>query len=431
LPAGAYYLRIRSPEGLRADLLALITRARLTLQSTVPSAGATGVDALVWATDIISGTPISGLPVALYQSGTLIELGATDANGLARFTRASGAVRPELVALADGGRSGVVSSAWGDAGATSRARPRLFLTTDRGAYRPGERIELAGIVQAPSGTLALARDSTISVSVRAPSPTGRIYQADVAIGQTGVFSTGMRLAPGIPAGIYTAAATVDGVSALATFVVEPDRPAPLDVAVHTPADGPAPGATPLDITVQTIEGLPVAGATISWTLDAERAPFPARDDYIFGDSEREPAAVAARTGMGQTSADGRFSLVISDTLAGDAPLRYRLRADATEPGGPGAAAEGVFLVAPAPIYTGVRLPSRIFAAGQPGALELLAMTADGRAAAQASLLVEIYRRTWQRAEEPGPDARPRTVWRPVDNLAFTRTAIKMARPACR
>jgi uncharacterized protein YfaS (alpha-2-macroglobulin family) len=425
LAAGAYYLRIRSPEGPRADLLALITRARLTLQSSVPPAGATGADALVWATDIISGTPISELPVALYQSGTLIELGATDPSGLARFTRVAGAIRPELVAVADGGRSGAVSSAWGDAGAASRARPRLFLTTDRGAYRPGERIDLAGIVQAsgaPSGTLALARDARIGVSVRAPSPTGRIYQEDLAIGETGVFSTGMRLAPGMPPGIYTAVATIDGASAQATFLVEPERTAPLDVAVHTPTDGPAAGATPLDVTVHTIAGLPVAGATISWTLDAERAPFPARDDYIFGDPEREPAAVAARSGTGQTSADGRFSLVISDTLAGDTPLRYRLRADATEPGERVAAAEGVFLVAPAPIYAGVRLPSRIFTAGNAGTLDLLATTPDGRPAAQVSLLVEIYRRTWQRAEEPGPDARPRTVWRPVDSLTLTLPA---------
>ena len=57
-------------------------------------------------------TPLAGLPVALYQSGTQIELSTTDANGLASFTRMIGAARPELVALADGGRSGIVSSVW-------------------------------------------------------------------------------------------------------------------------------------------------------------------------------------------------------------------------------------------------------------------------------------------------------------------------------
>ncbi|MEP7187801.1 MAG: Ig-like domain-containing protein, partial [Roseiflexaceae bacterium] len=420
LPAGAYYLRIRTPEGPRADLLALISRARLTLQSSAPVSGTT---ALVWATDIISGTPLAGLPVTLYQSGTQIELGTTDANGLASFTRAIGAARPELVALADTGRSGIVSSAWGNAAAI-RTQSHMFLTTDRAAYRPGERVELAGIVRvagALSGTLGLARASTVSVSVRAPGTAGRIAQEELAVSATGVFSTGLTLPASTPPGAYTVIATLNGTATQAIFVVQPTAPAPLEVAVQTP-DSPAVAgeAIPLDVTVQTPEGLPVAGATISWTLDAARTPFPLVADYTFGDLERAPIEVAARTGTGQTGPDGRFSLVISDTLAGDLPLRYRLRADAIEPGGPSASAVGMFLVAPTPITTGVRLPSRIFAAAKAGAVELLATNLDGSPAARASLRVEVYRRTWQRGEEPGPDGRPRAVWRPTDILAFTR-----------
>src|SRR5205823_3232587 len=132
---------------------------------------------------------------------------------------------------------------------------------------------------------------------------------------------------------------------------------------------------------------------ISWTLDAERTPFPTTGDYTFGDAEREPVEATARTGAGQTDADGRFSLLISDTLASDLPLRYRLRADATEPGGTSASAAGTFLVTPAPIVTGVRLPSRIFTATKAGAIDLLATTAGGRPAPRARLRVEVYRRT--------------------------------------
>ncbi len=422
LPSGAYYLRIRTPEGPRADLLALISRARLILQSSAP---VSRTAALVWATDIISGTPIAGLPVALYQSGTQIELSTTDANGLASFTRAIGAARPDLVALADGGRFGIVSSAWDKTTAAGGAQPRLFLTTDRAAYRPGERVELAGIVRmtgAPSGTLGLAQATTVSVSVRAPGATGRIYQEELAIGETGVFSDGLALPTSAPPGSYAAVATIDGASAQASFVVQPIAPTPLEVAIRTPNPPLVAGVpAPLDVTVHTPEGLPVAGATISWTLDAERTPFPAVGDYTFGDAEREPIESTAHTGTGQTDADGRFSLVISDTLAGDVPLRYRLRTEATEPGGLSASAAGTFVVAPAPIATGVRLPSRIFTATKAGAIELLATTPDGRAAPRASLRVEVYRRTWQRGEEPGPDGRPRIVWRPTDKLAFTRS----------
>jgi hypothetical protein len=426
LPAGAYYLRIRTPEGPQANLLMLSSRARLTLQSSTSPAGANSAGALIWATDTVSGTPIGGLPVALYQSGTLIELNTTDASGLASFSRATGAAPTDLVALADGGRMGVVSSAWGDTGALSRERPRLFFTTDRAAYQPGERVELAGIVRAPgtlSDTLGLARASTISLSVRIPGAAGRIYQEALTIGDTGVFSASLALSSSAPPGTYVATATIGGVAVQAPFVVRPDPPASLDVAVRAPEAVTVAGTpAPVEVSVQTPEGLPVAAATISWTLDAERAPFPQIGDYTFGDAEREPTTVAARGGVGQLGADGRVSLVISDTLAGDLPLRYRLHADATEPAGPSASAEGAFVVAPAPIYTGVRLPSRIFTAAKAGLIELLATTPDGRRAPRARLLVEIYRRTWQRAEEPGPDARPRVVWQPVDKLAFTRSA---------
>jgi alpha-2-macroglobulin len=422
LPAGAYYLRIRTPEGPRADLLTLISRARLALQSSAP---VSGTDALVWATDIISGTPLAGLPVALYQSGTQIELSTTDANGLASFTRATVATRPDLVAILDGGRLGIISSAWGNNTAAGRAQPHLFLTTDRAAYQPGERVELAGIVRAtgaPSGTLGLAHAAKVSVSVRAPGAAGRIYQEELAVSTTGVFSAGLMLPTSASSGVYTVVATIAGASAEANFEVPQNAPAPLLVAVHTPTPALVAGdSAALDVTVHTPEGWPVAGATISWTLDAERTPFPVIGDYTFGDAERAPIEVATRTGTGQTDSDGRFSLVISDTLAGDLPLRYRLRANAIEPGGPSAAAAGTFLVAPAPIITGVRLPSRIFAATKAGVIELLATTADGQAAPRASLRVEVYRRTWQRGEEPGRDGQPRMVWRSSDKLALTRS----------
>jgi hypothetical protein len=426
LPDGTYYLRIRTPEGPQANLLVLISRARLTLQSGTHPAGANSAGALIWATDLISGTPIGGLPVALYQSGTLIEQVTTDASGLARFAQPAGAGRPGLVALADGGRRGVVSSAWGDAAALSREQPRLFLTTDRAAYRPGERIELAGMVRAGSAlsdTLGTLRDATLSLSVRAPGAAGRIYQEELKLGGTGVFSAGLTLPASAPPGSYSASATIGGTAVLARFVVRLDPPVRLEVTVDAP-QGPLAAGTPapLEIAVDTPEGLPVAGATISWTLDAQRVPFPQLGDYSFGDPERAPSEIAAQTGSGLLGADGRLGLVISDTLAGDLPLRYRLRVDASELAGPTASAEGDFLVAPAPIYAGVRLPSRIFSAANAGTIELLATTPDGRPAPRASLLVEIYRRAWQRAEEPGPDGRPRAVWRPVDSLAFSRAA---------
>ncbi|RRR75450.1 MAG: hypothetical protein EI684_04635, partial [Candidatus Viridilinea halotolerans] len=82
LPAGAYFLRITSPEGPRSDLLLLVSDLRLTLQHHADHA-------LVWATDS-SGQPRANLPVALYQGATLLGSGQTDAEGLWRFPAEEG-----------------------------------------------------------------------------------------------------------------------------------------------------------------------------------------------------------------------------------------------------------------------------------------------------------------------------------------------------
>ena len=80
LPPGVYYLRIRTPEGPRADLLLLVSPVRLALQSSPEGF-------LLWATDIISATPVVSLSLAVYQDGALLDRGTTDSRGLWRIGR--------------------------------------------------------------------------------------------------------------------------------------------------------------------------------------------------------------------------------------------------------------------------------------------------------------------------------------------------------
>lgn len=417
LPAGAYYLRLSTLEGPRADLLLLVARTRLTLQMS-------GATALVWATDLIDGAPLGNLPIALYQGGALIQQSTTDPGGLLRFSRAGGAAASTYVALTSGDQFGAVSGAWDSTGA-ARDEHHVFLTTDRAAYAPGEQVRFAGVARStsvPTGTLGLSRAGEVALSARAIASGDRIYQARLSVGPTGVFSDALQLAADAPPGTYSLSASIDGALFQARFVVREDSPASLWVAVQAPP--PLIDGEPAELAVdaRTPEGLPVASATITWTLDAAPAPLSPVEGYTFGDDEREPAAIPPRAGTGQTDASGRFTLVISDISAGDLPLRYRLTALAGEPGGLAGSAEGSFLVLPAPASVGVRLPSRIFTAGRPGVAELLALDANGQPAARVALRVEVYRRTWERVESG--DEPP--TWRPRDRLALTRSAVSGA-----
>jgi len=415
LPAGAYYLRLRSLEGPRADVLLLVARTRLTLQTS-------GIDALIWATDIISGTPVAGLPVALYRAGALAHQGVTDPGGSLRFTglSRSGAA---YIAIA-GGRLFGAGSAAGIAGRQASDQRNIFVTTDHATYRPGETVQFAGIVRAttaPSGTLALPPNEPIGVNIRRNASTARLYQATLRLSATGVFSAAVPLAADTPTGQYTLTASVDGVAHQIGFTVQPAVAAPLQITVGTPQPLLAGETVPVSVTVHTLEGLPVAGATISWTLDAERAPFSAADGVVFGDDEHSPTPIAERSGTAQTDANGQLSLSIANLPADDVPLRYRLVAWAAEPGGASAAGSGTFIVAPARRMAGVRLPSRIFTVGKTGAVDLLALTVDGQPAPHTTVRVEVYRRTWERATATDLGATTPTDLTPKDRLALTRS----------
>ncbi len=106
LAAGAYYLRLSTLEGPHGDLLLMVSRTRLTLQSSDAAL-------LIWATDVISGTPAGGLPLALYQAGALIQQGATGADGLLQLARPANPAGSTYVALAGGALFGAVSSSPG------------------------------------------------------------------------------------------------------------------------------------------------------------------------------------------------------------------------------------------------------------------------------------------------------------------------------
>jgi uncharacterized protein YfaS (alpha-2-macroglobulin family) len=413
LPPGVYYLRMLSPEGPRADLLLLVSRARLTLQSS--DAGV-----VVWATDIISATPIGALPLVLYQDGALIERGTTDSNGLWRSGRAP-ASAARLQVLAEGASPALVSDSWNDNGvAGASGRARAWFTTDRAAYYPGERVALAGFVRRVAAqTIALPpKDVAIALAVRqlgAPEP---LYRATVTPTGTGLISSSFTLPADAPPGDYVLGATIDGALFHTTFAVRTQEAPPLTALLSTPALVAAGEPAPIDLTVHALDGSPVASAAISWTLSVERQLFPRYLDYSFGDDELATALPEPRSGIGRTDAAGRYGMAITDTLAGPRPLRYRLLARASDIGGLEATAEATFTVAPADVYAGLRLPSRVLNAGERGRVEVVAVTPTGQPVAQANVEATIDRRVWQPVAAD-PLAPTRLVLQPDDRRVAT------------
>jgi alpha-2-macroglobulin len=423
LPAGAYYLRLRALEGPRADVLLMVSRARLAIQGVDPAAPS--ASALVWATDVISGTPIEGLPIGLYQSAAPLAQSMTDATGLARFTRARGAPLARYIAIAGGGQFGVASGAWGAPGHAARDTHMVFVTTDRAAYRAGESVRLAGFARSTepgTGTLGLPREREIVVTVRPLGPGQRIYQETLTLGPTGVFSATVPLAAGAAAGDYALVAAIDGTLFQSQFTVVPSEELSVRLGMQMPPPIAAGDAARVDIAAESPEGLPIAGVVISWTLETEPIAPPA-SGYVFGDDDQAPVSTPIAKGTSQTDANGRYTLVVSDTAGVYAPLRFYVRAQVAVPGGATATAAGSFVVSPGPAFAGIRLPSRIFAGDRSGAVELLALGPDGQPAAGTPLRIEVLRRTWERVEPDGPSGAADASWRPIDRSVLTRRSV--------
>lgn len=377
LDPGAYYVRVQSLEGVRVDALVLISRTRLALH-------AVGDDHVVWATDVISATPLAGLPVALYQDGALVREGVTDAAGLWRVGPVTGQ-RP-LLAFARGPEPAITSSARAAPGVPAY---RLFLATDRASYHPGERVALGGFVRRVDGT-RVTDTSGLRLSLVARH-NGERLAGSITLRAGGTFEGELSLPPAAAPGTYTLTVALDGATATTTVVVMPHDP-PLHVqllAPETPEAGTA-------VEVRTPDGLPVAGAVVTWTLSAERELLTTRDGYRFDDDEAPPEPIPSQSGVSLTDAGGRIMLP-PPALDNDLPSlrRERLELAVAELGGPEATAVLQITRPVAQVYAGMRLARRLVLAGAPAEIELIAL-AEGQPAPQARLQVEVLRRVWER-----------------------------------
>lgn len=390
LDEGIYYLRIRTPEGPRIDVMLLRSRVRLTFQASPSSL-------LLWATDVISATPVADLPLVLYQDGALIQQGVTDANGRWLIERAGGTAGLRYIVMASNQTPTLASSTWADAvNAAPTENYRVWLTTDRAAYQAGETLEVAGVVRRAVGqrNSLLSTPLLAQLTVRSLSVAELLHSQQLFIDTTGVFSATFALPDDVRPGEYIVGLAISGAVFHTTFAVRAESTAPLDLQIAAPTQVVAGNGTTIPIDLHTWDARPIASAAISWTLSAERMPFPALADYSFGDDELNFERPQPRSGLGLTDADGHYLLTITDTLNLGVPLRYRLAVRASEPGGAVVDGDAILHSLPALRYAGVRLPQRVLMAGQPGVIEAIALNLDGLPALGTPVEISVYKREW-------------------------------------
>ncbi len=356
LPPDIYFVRVRSAEGAGADAVLFVSRVALSLHVVDERA-------LVWATDSVSADPLPDLPLALYQQGVLARTGRTDERGIWEIDLA-GINQRGLVAVGGGDQPAL---ALPEPGITSARMPRyrVLLATDRTTYAPGDRILIGGFVRQDGAQSLAVPPSGLKLRLEMRDPSGTRVDDMLTIDASGMISSSLALAPDAPPGIYRLTVPGDGARSTIVFSVRAP-PSSLQLSL----DGQMPDRSTL--VVRTPEGIPVAGAVVSWTVDVEPAPLPVVDDFVFG--MRQDAPAAGWSGTGVTDETGRAPINF-DVAQKAVAARYRVRAHVVEPGGRAATFDQALTMAPAPVV-GVRLPVQLVAAGDAAGIEVLTMDGD-------------------------------------------------------
>ncbi len=378
LVPGIYYLRAISPEGPRADVILAVSSVALTLRQNESQV-------LVWATDKASGTPVAGVPLTIYDGDTLITHGVTGADGVWQQPILRPAGGAAYLVIAEGAAPTLVRSDWrvatsGEVG--PRSRSLIFL--NRLDYRPGDRVQIGGFARIlTNGAMALPAARTPCRMNLKSNETGTLGpSAACEVTTTGMVSGTLQLALLQPPGDYR------------LLVHAGDSTA--DLGLHISAD-----TTPINLHLSSASGrqviikasqdeLPLVGSTISWTLDLEPLAMPAnREGFHFATDLPAPRQIS---GSGITDADGQLAVPLSVRDSAQAQMRYRLRAELRVPNERPASGQIAGVIQPTDDRVGLRLPSRVVLSNERATVELLALAADGGAAASRQIGVAVYRR---------------------------------------
>ncbi len=296
LAPGVYVLRATVPDTDPYDVPPATQWFMVSDLGVTTLSGTDGLHVVVQR--LSDGLPVENVRVALVaRSNRVLAEEQTDAQGHVRFapalTHGVGNMAPAMV-LVEGTEDMAVLSLeepefdLSDRGVEGRAASGpidVFLTTDRGAYRPGETIHVTALVR---DSLTRAIDG-LPITALLLRPDGLEYTRVVSDGgHAGGHVFALPLGPDVPRGVWRVETYADpDAPALAseTVLVEDFIPDRIDFDVTFDAGGPVDLAAPPDLHIDAryLFGAPAAGLALSGSVSvATTAEFGDWPGFSFG-----------------------------------------------------------------------------------------------------------------------------------------------------
>lgn len=410
---GLYYVEVSSPQitSTTKDIY-LVASSQVNLTFKL---GAT--DALVWAVDLPSQTPIADAPVTIYdEAGTAIGSGTTDEHGV--WKGAVSAHNSQVFALlgAPGDENfGLAVDQWGwglDAwnfGYSQHVQPphtEIYMYTDRPIYRPGQTIYFRGVArQAFNGRYELPQVNTVQLQLQ-DSNGVQLSNFDMQLSPYGTFNGEFKLAEDAAPGYYTFQSGT--LEYYFSFQVAEYRKPEINLNVNFSADeiklGDASTAT---VNARYFFDAPVSDTKIQWALYTKPDYFNLPNyrtglvDTSWLDVFHEPGSSyyfgkLIDSGDGQTDPQGLLSIELPAIPESDSGQLVTLEVTAQDESGLPVSARAQMHVHPADFYVGLRPEQWIGRANSPMGFEVYTVDWKQNPSGDKKLTAEFKQVRWEK-----------------------------------
>ena len=210
LEPGYYLLEVHAPEVERANRRPYRPRHLLVVSDLNLTLKVGPKEALVWATDLDDGAPVSDVEITFYDYDQgAIGQATTDADGVARidvpqfrYVALVASERPFAAVGIDWAR-GISPWDFGMGQGEYSQDFRTYIYTDRPIYRPGQTIHFKGVVRSEDDvTFRLPDLGQVQVVVR-DAAYNEIFNDSLPLSEAGTFNGSVTMEEGAALGNYT------------------------------------------------------------------------------------------------------------------------------------------------------------------------------------------------------------------------------------
>ena len=456
LPPGLYYLEMRAPE-IKARVTEYEPARYMFVKSRLNLALKQGQnEVLVWATDLDSGQPVSGLPVSFYDGTQRLSAGGeTGVDGVflsddltlddlwEDFFAITGEPGEANFGVAynrwEQGISpwdfGIQSEFWGTG-------YQGYVYTDRPIYRPGQTVYYKGILRADDDARYSLPHEIKTVEVRINDPQGKeLYLETVPLSDMGTLYDELVLSQEAPLGTYYIElqdAEHDLYIGTSFSVAEYKRP-DFQVSVSSDHDAYLSGET-INVSADGTYyfGGAVAQADVHWSIlsspytfryecpAGQDCPWYSWDDHEWSSFEDEfqygGFGRLVAEGDAETGDQGRVTFdVPADITESTQSQVFTLEASLTDINGQQVSNRTAVIVHKGQFYIGVAPRGYLAEVGDEKQVDLLTVDWEGAPVANVPLTVVFMEHRWYSVRRQAEDGNFYWDWMAEDTPVFTTT----------